>query len=282
MLQLIHEASANVSDTQDVTLKELEVVEERPLPKSSLLILTETEHLEESKKLDDSVEHRHQRFPSLTDIDFTFNTLKVKSWGGKKFYSDYIKEGLEYKGVNIDDYDKVICLYESPGSSTTESSFHNREKYRFHDWPPPKNTRSKAILGPCKYSMCNGSSFPSFLRDGAPPPGLMEHWMETVPGLPTPSFVGVVTENDLVNAYLPVELIKNHVNDPDTHYHLAGKDAIHLMTQKTTRLLPDTRTVRPCVVKTTHVSFMHFVIAVPSPFCVSSFRLISTKDSNKC
>lgn len=36
------------------------------------------------------------------------------------------------------------------------------------------------------------------------------------------------------------------------HYHLAGKDTIHLMTQKTTELLPDTRTVRPCVVKTTH------------------------------
>jgi hypothetical protein len=36
------------------------------------------------------------------------------------------------------------------------------------------------------------------------------------------------------------------------HYHLAGKDAIHLMTQKTTKLLPDTHTSRPCVVKTTH------------------------------
>jgi D-alanine-D-alanine ligase-like ATP-grasp enzyme len=36
------------------------------------------------------------------------------------------------------------------------------------------------------------------------------------------------------------------------HYHLAGKDAIHLMTQKTTKILTDTRTKRPCVVKTTH------------------------------
>jgi hypothetical protein len=33
---------------------------------------------------------------------------------------------------------------------------------------------------------------------------------------------------------------------------MAGKDAIHLMTQKTTTLLPNTRTKRPCVVKTTH------------------------------
>lgn len=39
---------------------------------------------------------------------------------------------------------------------------------------------------------------------------------------------------------------------PPAHYHLAGKDAIHLMTQKTTQLLPDTHSKRPCVVKTTH------------------------------
>jgi hypothetical protein len=98
----------------------------------------------------------------------------------------------------------------------------------------------------------NGDAFPSFLRDGETPPGLKEHWAATVPGIKMPKFVNKIVENDLVYAYLPVEKIKNHVNDPDTHYHLAGKDAIHLMTQKTTRLLPDTRTSRPCVVKTTH------------------------------
>jgi hypothetical protein len=81
---------------------------------------------------------------------------------------------------------------------------------------------------------------------------LLEHWKEVLPSVPSPHFVDTVHENDVVYAYLPVERIKNHVNDPDTHYHLAGKDAIHLMTQKTTRLLPDTRTLRPCVVKTTH------------------------------
>ena len=100
--------------------------------------------------------------------------------------------------------------------------------------------------------MMNGDTFPSFLRDGETPPGLQEHWAATIPGIKMPKFVNKVVENDLVYAYLPVEQIKNHVNDPDTHYHLAGKDAIHLMTQKTTRLLPDTRTSRPCVVKTTH------------------------------
>jgi hypothetical protein len=80
----------------------------------------------------------------------------------------------------------------------------------------------------------------------------MEHWAAAVPGIPLPHFCSKVTEEDTVYAYLPVEQIKIHVNDPDIHYHLAGKDAIHLMTQKTTKLLPDTHTSRPCVVKTTH------------------------------
>lgn len=35
-------------------------------------------------------------------------------------------------------------------------------------------------------------------------------------------------------------------------YRPPSTDSIVLMTQKTTKLLPDTRTVRPCVVKTTH------------------------------
>jgi len=50
--------------------------------------------------------------------------------------------------------------------------------------------------------------------------------------------------------YLPSNIEKK--TRTDVHFHLAGKDAIVLMTQKTTTLLPDTRTVRPCVVKTTH------------------------------
>jgi ATP-grasp domain len=242
MLALVHEA-------RDVTLTELEVVEEKALPKSTMVILTDTENLEKDQKTGDEP---HYMVASLSDIDFQFNKLKVKTWNGTKFYSDYIKEGLEYTGVKISDYTEVVMLYESPSSATDQSTFHNREKFRFHDWPPPKSTRSKSIIGPCKYSLMNGQSFPSFLRDGAPPPGLMEHWQEAIPGVPMPRFVSTVHESDLVNAYLPVEQIKNHVNDPDTHYHLAGKDAIHLMTQKTTKLLPDTRTVRPCVVKTTH------------------------------
>jgi len=69
----------------------------------------------------------------------------------------------------------------------------------------------------------NGPTFPSFLRDGAPPAGLMEHWAEVFPNHPLPRFVSKVTEEDTIYAYLPVEQIKNHVNDPTTHYHMAGK-----------------------------------------------------------
>lgn len=244
MLALVHEA-------QDVTLTEMEVIEENALPKRTMVILTDTENLE---KHDGTAKDSEpvSMMASLSEIEFEFNKLKVKQWNGVKLYSDYIKDGLEYKGIKVEDYTDVVMLYESPSSASDQTSFHNRQKFRFHDWPPPKSTKSKSIIGPCKYSLMNGQTFPSFLRDGAPPAGLMEHWQEAIPGHQMPTFVSKVHETDLVNAYLPVEQIKNHVNDPDTHYHLAGKDAIHLMTQKTTKLLPDTRTVRPCVVKTTH------------------------------
>lgn len=47
-------------------------------------------------------------------------------------------------------------------------------------------------------------------------------------------------------------IIQNHVIAPHVHYHLAGKDAIYLMTQKTTKLLANTQDERPCVAKVTH------------------------------
>ena len=98
----------------------------------------------------------------------------------------------------------------------------------------------------------NGSTLPVFLRGGVPPPGLLEHWSKTVPGFVRPRFVAEIADDNTVYAYLPVEKIKNHVNDPNIHYHLAGKDSIVRMTERTTKLLADTRTSRPCVVKTTH------------------------------
>ena len=123
--------------------------------------------------------------------------------------------------------------------------------FKFHDYPPSAGA-TKAVLGPCRYSVMNGSSYPSFLRDGAPPAGLVDHWESTVPGFQRPSFVSEIPDSASVYAYLPCESIKNHVNDPSVHYHLVGKDALHLMSKRTTKLLPNTRDTRPCVAKTTH------------------------------
>lgn len=261
-----HRHERTSSDLSDLVLLELErnddeeveivvnedVTEDTQLPISTLVVVTDTEAVEGNE------EHTAINDISFAELDFTLEgTFKVKDWNGKKGYSDFIKEGLKYKGMQ----DKhVVMLFESPSTSTSESSFHNKSKFKFHDWPPPKSTKSKGVLGPCRYASMNGSSFPVFLRDGAPPDGLEEHWASVIPDYTPSSYVNKIRnddtvaseENDTVYAYLPVEQIRNHLNDPDVHYHLAGKDTIHMMTQKTTKLLPDTSTVRPCVVKTTH------------------------------
>lgn len=238
-------ATRNPGDS--IVLREVDLAETTKIPQSTLVIVTETENLREDAASKDGAT---SLLPMLSDFDISFSKLKVRDWDGSKFYSDFIKEGLEY---NNKDVDKVIMLFESPSSiSAGGNAFHNNAKFKFHDWPPPKSTKVKAMLGPCRYALMNGASFPVFLREGAPPEGLLHHWAKAVPGFVEPSFASKVTEDDTVYAYLPVEQIKNHVNDPMVHYHLAGKDSIVLMTQKTTKLLPDTRTSRPCVVKTTH------------------------------
>ena len=236
-----------VDPNETVVVKEVSAEEQPKLPASSLVIIAETDKVHEDKNNESAT-----LVSAIADMDFTSSKLKVTNWDptSMKGYSEYIKEGMEFLKK---DPSNVVMLFESPSSSSTESSFHNKGQYRFHDWPPPKSTKSKAILGPCKYSMWNGNALPAFLKDGKPPAGLEEHWQKVMPeNLVMPRFVNVVREDDVAYAYLPVEQIKNHVNDPMTHYHLAGKDSIHLMTQKTTKLLPDTRTSRPCVVKTTH------------------------------
>jgi hypothetical protein len=237
-------------NNQEVTIQEHDPIESAVIPKAALVIVAEVEKLEAKGTLDESCASESEMFlASLPDYELTSTKLKVHNWDCKTMYSDFIKQGLEYNKLQPS---SVIMLFESPSSCTTESSFYNANTFRFHDWPPPKTLHSKSILGPLRYSLMNGNTFPSYLRIGKAPDGLMEHWAEAIPGLPAPHFATKVTDEDTVYAYLPVEKIKNHINDPSVHYHLAGKDAIHLMTQKTTKLLPDTRTSRPCVVKTTH------------------------------
>jgi ATP-grasp domain len=221
---------------------------------------------------------------SLTEMDFaTFDTnqIVVRDWDRQKKYSDLICDGVQYlqerdqnhavpSSDDDDDasssntkpqggsarrhhhHNNIVMLFESPSTSTTNASFTNTTNYRFHDWPPLKSTRTKGILGPSRYAAMNGNALPVFLRED-PPTGLVDHWQKHIPGFVPPTFVPDIQPDQAVYAFLPVESIDNaHVNDPSVHYHLAGKDAIHLMTQKTARLLPDTKTVRPCVVKTTH------------------------------
>ena len=214
----------NLYEVLEGEVKVLDPAEEKTLPISSLAVFAEPEVVKE------------QLEQPIDEFDFHEDgTFKVSNWAGKRFYSDYIKAGIEYKQKKDPEYkpNPVVMLFESPGSSTTESSFHNASKFRFHDWPPPKQTKSKGIMGPCRYSCMNGGAFPVFLKFGGTPDGLMEHWKEAIPDFSEPSFVPKIdTDENTVYAYLPVEQLKHHVNDPDTHYHLAGKDAIHLMTQK--------------------------------------------------
>jgi len=212
-----HRTSSSLSDFSLLELErndddEVEIkVEEAPdgdteIPTSTLVIVTETEKVEGHDTILGDVE--------LSKLDFSLEgKFKCRDWDGKKGYSDYIADGLKYKDISDTN---IVMLFESPSSSTSESSFHNKSKFRFHDWPPPKSTKSKGVLGPCRYASMNGKSFPVFLRDGKPPAGLEEHWAQVIPDYTPSSYINKITDNETVYAYLPVEQIQHHLNDPDS------------------------------------------------------------------
>ena len=261
-----------------INVVEVQPTEQTILPASTLVIVAETEKLQgmntttdhyyndgggtndikdDTNQNNTSMSSQHQQpaafVSTIHHMDFPNFPSKFKwlQWDRVTMYGDMVKEGLIYT-KQYDPTAKYIMLYETPHSDSPDATFHNKEKFKFHDWPPEKCMKNKNVLAPCRYSLMTGPTFPIFLTDGTPPEGLLEHWQTIFPQIPMPHFVNKVQENDIVYAYLPVEQIKNHVNDPETHYHLIGKNSIHLMTQRTTRLLPDTRSCRPCVVKTTH------------------------------
>lgn len=176
------------------------------------------------------------------------DTFPVEGWDGKTLFSDYVKSGLEHLER---DTSNIVMVFESPSSSSKDSSFFNSNVYKFHDYPPSAGS-TKKMLGPCRYALVNGGTYPVFLAGGVPPKGLVEHWKATVPDVPTPTFVPGLQPESVAYAYLPSESIPNHVNDPKVHYHLAGKDALCFMTQKTTKILDRKQQQRPCVAKTTH------------------------------
>jgi hypothetical protein len=191
---------------------------------------------------------------SVLSDDVHSPSFRVHDWDQTSGYSDYIKTALtELKR----DTSNVVTLFESPSSSNPESAFYNSQVFKFHiSNSAPTNltaTKSaKSMLGPCRYSLFNGTAFPTYNRYGEPPPLLLEHWQRTIPNFQKPQFVSEIDDDSQVYAYLPCESIKHHVNDPHVHYHIAGKDAIHLMTKQTTALLPSTKALRPCIAKTTH------------------------------
>ncbi|GKY93298.1 hypothetical protein MPSEU_000297300 [Mayamaea pseudoterrestris] len=178
-------------------------------------------------------------------------SFRVYDWDKKRRYSDFIKEGLE---MQKKDAEHAVMLFESPSSSDPEAVFYNCSAFRFHDYPIAKSSKAKHLLGPLRYGLMNGTALPTYLKTGQAPTGLLEHWENIVPGFETPRFVAEIAEDAPVYAYLPCESIKKHVNDGHVHFHLAGKDAIHLMckSSKTTNLLPNTKVHRPCIAKTTH------------------------------
>lgn len=186
---------------------------------------------------------------ALSEVGFMSGPqFRVRNWDRRRHYSDLIREGLEATKRYPSN---VVMLFESPSSSCHGTSFFNGHAFKFHDYPPSEPI-CKTLMTPCRYTMMNGASYPSFLKSGTPPIGLTAHWKKTIPDFVEPTFVSEIIDEDTVYAYLPVEHIKNYVNDPHVHYHLCGKDALHLMTQHTPKRLNNTRDIRPCICKTTH------------------------------
>jgi hypothetical protein len=127
-------------------------------------------------------------------------SLAVNKWDGVTYYAGMVKEGLDYLGKESD---KVLMLYESPSSSSTETSFYNSQVFNYHDFPSFP-AYYKSVLAPCRYSVMNGGDYPSYLRD-AVPAGLVEHWEASLPDFQAPSFTSNIEADAKVYAYLPVE-----------------------------------------------------------------------------
>ena len=201
---------------------------------------------------------------------------RVRNWCGTKYYSDLLQEGLDWIQQQKDpatatnaaaSQRRVVMVYESPSQETKGTSFVNTTQFVFHD-APPGNPMPRTTLGPQRYATMTGSALPVYLKY-EPEVALVEHWKEALPHFVEPTIVhDLDPAQDQISAYLPLESLHNmattsitdnspnhnhcHIQDPQVHYHLAGKDVIPLMTSQTTRLLANTKDVRPCIAKVNH------------------------------
>lgn len=160
-------------------------------------------------------------------------TLRVKLWDKKKLYSEFVQDGLRITNPSLitgsNSNNNIIMLYESPSCTTQyETSFFNGQTFKYYDYPPSPGIY-KSILAPCRYSMMNGNIYSSYIQNGNVPNGLLEHWILYIPTFIIPTFTSIIDmKHSIIYAYLPIEHIPNHVNNPHVHYHVSGKDILHL------------------------------------------------------
>lgn len=173
---------------------------------------------------------------------------EILPWCGTKYYSDLVRDGLNY----LEGAQDVVMVFESPSASTScETSFTNSGKFQFFDHPLPRApVAGRVVLGPQRYASMAGAAFSTYLQQGIPPE-LVNHWRSTIPDFVEPNIIHTIPPDATVCAFLPLEEYQSHVVDPEVHYHLAGKDAIPRMTSRTTQLLPDA-SIKPCVSKVCH------------------------------
>jgi hypothetical protein len=173
-------------------------------------------------------------FSAITLNESLDTSSVIRPWNNRTLFSDFVQDGLRSSRGD----ERICMVFENPSCSPQEATFFNGNTFKFHEFPPSPPLY-KAVLTPCRYSMMNGNVYPSYLQGGIPPLGLVEHWKATIPGFVEPVFVPEIPTEGKVYAYLPMESVTNYVNDPHVHYHLCGKDALHLSKYRTLTCLSD-------------------------------------------
>ena len=79
-----------------------------------------------------------------------------------------------------------ILIFESPSTSSQDTSFYNGDKYLVHDYPSaPRQYWSR--MRPVRYSAVGGDVLPVFM-DEEPSKALLEHWSSAIPDFVRPTY----------------------------------------------------------------------------------------------